>query len=142
MTWNTSDHGSARPPRSAPSAQSRRSPHSSQPIGARTPPHLRPRPGPRDPLLSLPSSSTTLCRFFAVDAGKVEQLGHHGTKIRLVVEHTGHTLNSEQMTPHFGKIHVGSQYFALLRTDGNALRQGDLVTIVVGKLALQHMKVL
>ena len=81
-------------------------------------------------------------RFIAVDEDKVEQLGHHGTKIRLVVEKTGRTLNSEQMTPHFGKVHVGSQYFALMRNDDNALRQDDLVTIVVGKLALQHMRVL
>ena len=73
-------------------------------------------------MLGLTASGGMLdLRFVAVDADKVEQLGHHGTKIRLVVERTGHTLNSEQMTPHFGKIHVGSQYFALLRNDGNAL---------------------
>jgi hypothetical protein len=81
-------------------------------------------------------------RFVAVDADKVEQLGHHGERIRLVIERTGRTLNSEQMTPHFGKVRVGSQYFALLRNDGNALHQDDLVTVVVGKLALQHMRVL
>ena len=104
---------------------------------------IQQRYGVRFTMLGLTASGGMLdLRFVAVDAGKVEQLGHHGTKIRLVVEHTGHTLNSEQMTPHFGKIHVGSQYFALLRNDGNALQQGDLVTIVVGKLALQHMKVL
>jgi hypothetical protein len=104
---------------------------------------IQQRYGVRFTMLGLTASGGMLdLRFVAVDAGKVEQLGHHGTKIRLVVEHTGHTLNSEQMTPHFGKIHVGSQYFALLRNDGNALQQGDLVTIVVGKLPLQHMKVL
>ncbi|HET6172791.1 MAG TPA: hypothetical protein VFD90_09300 [Gaiellales bacterium] len=99
--------------------------------------------GVRFTMIGLTASGGMLdLRFVAVDASKVEQLGHHGTKIRLVVEHTGHTLNSEQMTPHFGKIHVGSQYFALLRNDGNALRQGDLVTILVGNLALQHLRVL
>jgi hypothetical protein len=81
-------------------------------------------------------------RFIAVDADKVEQLGHHGTKLLLVSEGSGQTLDSEQMTPHFGKVHVGSQYFALMRNDGNTLHQGDLVTIKVGKLALQHMRVL
>ena len=101
------------------------------------------RYGVRFTMLGLTASGGMLdLRFVAVDAGKVEQLGHHGTKIRLVIEHTGRTLNSEQMTPHFGKIHAGSQYFALLRNDGNALHQGDLVTVVVGKLALQHMRVL
>ena len=104
---------------------------------------IQQRYGVRFTMLGLTASGGMLdLRFVAVDADKVEQLGHHGTKIRLVVEHTGHTLNSEQMTPHFGKIHVGSQYFALLRNDGNALRQGDLVTVVVGKLALKHMRVL
>jgi hypothetical protein len=81
-------------------------------------------------------------RFIAVDADKVEQLGHHGTKLLLVSERSGQTLDSEQMTPHFGKVHVGSQYFALMRNDDNTLHQGDLVTIKVGKLALQHMRVL
>jgi hypothetical protein len=81
-------------------------------------------------------------RFVAVDADKVEQLGHHGTRLKLIAERSGHTLDSEQMTPHFGKIHVGSQYFALLRNDDNTLRQGDLVTIEVGKLALEHLRVL
>jgi hypothetical protein len=104
---------------------------------------IQQRYGVRFTMLGLTASGGMLdLRFVAVDADKVEQLGHHGTKIRLVVEHTGHTLNSEQMTPHFGKVHVGSQYFALLRNDGNALRQGDLVTVVVGKLALEHMRVL
>jgi hypothetical protein len=104
---------------------------------------IQERYGVRFTMLGLTASGGMLdLRFVAVDADKVEQLGHHGTKIRLVVEHTRRTLNSEQMTPHFGKIHVGSQYFALLRNDGNALRQGDLVTIIVGKLALQHMRVL
>jgi hypothetical protein len=104
---------------------------------------IQQRYGVRFTMLGLTASGGMLdLRFVAVDADKVEQLGHHGTKIRLVVEHTGHTLNSEQMTPHFGKVHVGSQYFALLRNDGNALRQGDLVTVVVGKLALKHMRVL
>jgi hypothetical protein len=51
-------------------------------------------------------------------------------------------LDSEQMTPHFGKIHVGSQYFALMRNDGNTLQQGDFVTLKVGKLALEHLRVL
>src|SRR6476659_4489560 len=88
-------------------------------------------------MLGLTASGGMLdLRFVAVDAGKVEQLGHHGTKIRPVIEHTGRTLNAEQMPPHVGKIHVGSQYFALLRNVGNALHQGDLVTVVVGKLAL------
>jgi hypothetical protein len=104
---------------------------------------IQERYGVRFTMLGLTASGGMLdLRFVAVDPDKVEQLGHHGTKIRLVVEHTGHTLNSEQMTPHFGKIHAGSQYFALLRNDGNALRQGDLVTVVVGKLALQHLRVL
>ena len=104
---------------------------------------IQERYGVRFTMLGLTASGGMLdLRFIAVDADKVEQLGHHGTKIRLVVERTGHTLNSEQMTPHFGKVHVGSQYFALLRNDGNALQQGDLVTVVVGKLALQHLRVL
>jgi hypothetical protein len=104
---------------------------------------IQERYGVRFTMLGLTASGGMLdLRFVAVDADKVEQLGHHGTKIRLVVEHTGRTLNSEQMTPHFGKVHVGSQYFALLRNDGNALRQGDLVTVVVGKLALEHLRVL
>jgi hypothetical protein len=103
---------------------------------------IQQRYGVRFTMLGLTASGGMLdLRFVAVDADKVEQLGHHGTKIRLVVEHTGRTLNSEQMTPHFGKIHVGSQYFALLRNDGNALQQGDLVTVVVGKLALEHLRV-
>jgi hypothetical protein len=104
---------------------------------------IQERYGVRFTMIGLTASGGMLdLRFIAVDADKVEQLGHHGTKIRLVVEHTGRTLNSEQMTPHFGKVHVGSQYFALLRNDGNALRQGDLVTIEVGKLELQHLRVL
>ena len=104
---------------------------------------IQQRYGVRFTMIGLTASGGMLdLRFVAVDADKVEQLGHHGTKIRLIIEHTGRTLNSEQMTPHFGKIHVGSQYFALLRNDGNALQQGDLVTIVVGKLALQHLRVL
>jgi hypothetical protein len=81
-------------------------------------------------------------RFIAVDADKVEQLGHHGTRMKLVAESTGRVLDSEQMTPHFGKIHVGSQYFALMRNDGNTLQQGDFVTLKVGKLALEHLRVL
>jgi hypothetical protein len=81
-------------------------------------------------------------RFVAVDGDKVEQLGHHGTRMKLIAERTGRTLDSEQMTPHFGKIHVGSQYFALMRNDDNTLHQGDLVTIRVGTLALEHLRVL
>ncbi|MDX6618926.1 MAG: hypothetical protein QOK36_1312, partial [Gaiellales bacterium] len=104
---------------------------------------IQERYGVRFTMLGLTASGGMLdLRFVAVDADKVEQLGHHGTKIRLVVEHSGRTLDSEQMTPHFGKVHVGSQYFALLRNDGNALRQGDLATVVVGKLALEHLRVL
>jgi hypothetical protein len=104
---------------------------------------IQERYGVRFTMLGLTAGGGMLdLRFVAVDADKVEQLGHHGTKIRLVVERTGHTLNSEQMTPHFGKVHVGSQYFALLRNDGNALRQGDFVTVVVGTLALPHLRVL
>ena len=104
---------------------------------------IQQRYGVRFTMLGLTASGGMLdLRFVAVDADKVEQLGHHGTKIRLVAEHSGHLLDSEQMTPHFGKIHVGSQYFALMRNDGNTLRQGDLVTIQVGKLSLQHMRVL
>ena len=99
--------------------------------------------GVRFTMVGLTASGGMLdVRFIAVDADKVEQLGHHGTRMKLVAERTGKTLDSEQMTPHFGKIHVGSQYFALMRNDADALHQGDLVTIRVGKLALQHMRVL
>jgi hypothetical protein len=99
--------------------------------------------GVRFTMVGLTASGGLLdVRFIAVDADKVEQLGHHGTRMKLVAERSGKTLDSEQMTPHFGKIHVGSQYFALMRNDSDALHQGDLVTIKVGKLALQHMRVL
>jgi hypothetical protein len=99
--------------------------------------------GVRFTMVGLTASGGMLdVRFIAVDADKVEQLGHHGTKLLLVAEDSGKTLDSEQMTPHFGKVHVGSQYFALMRNDGNTLHQGDMVTIKVGKLALQHMRVL
>jgi hypothetical protein len=100
--------------------------------------------GVRFTMIGLTASGGMLdLRFIAVDADKVEQLGHHGgARITLVAEGSGRTLNSEQMTPHFGKIHVGSQYFALLRNDGNTLHQGDLVTIRLGKLALEHLRVL
>ena len=99
--------------------------------------------GVRFTMVGLTASGGMLdVRFIAVDAGKVEQLGHHGTRMKLVAERSGRTLDSEQMTPHFGKIHEGSQYFALMRNDGDTLHQGDLVTIKVGKLSLQHMRVL
>jgi hypothetical protein len=99
--------------------------------------------GVRFTMVGLTASGGMLdVRFIAVDADKVEQLGHHGTRMKLVDEGTGRVLDSEQMTPHFGKIHVGSQYFALMRNDGNTLKQGDFVTIRVGKLALEHLRVL
>jgi hypothetical protein len=104
---------------------------------------IQDRYGVRFTMVGLTASGGMLdVRFIAVDADKVEQLGHHGTKMKLVAERSGHLLDSEQMTPHFGRIHVGSQYFALMRNDGNTLHQGDLVTIQVGKLSLQHMRVL
>lgn len=104
---------------------------------------IQERYGVRFTMVGLTASGGMLdVRFIAVDADKVEQLGHHGTRMKLVAERSGKTLDSEQMTPHFGKIHVGSQYFALMRNDADALHQGDLVTIKVGKLALQHMRVL
>jgi hypothetical protein len=104
---------------------------------------IQERYGVRFTMVGLTASGGMLdVRFIAVDADKVEQLGHHGTRMKLVAERSGKTLDSEQMTPHFGKVHVGSQYFALMRNDADALHQGDLVTIKVGKLALQHMRVL
>jgi hypothetical protein len=104
---------------------------------------IQERYGVRFTMVGLTASGGMLdVRFIAVDAGKVEQLGHHGTRMKLVAERSGRTLDSEQMTPHFGKIHEGSQYFALMRNDGDTLHQGDLVTIKVGKLSLQHMRVL
>jgi hypothetical protein len=104
---------------------------------------IQQRYGVRFTMVGLTASGGMLdVRFIAIDANKVEQLGHHGTKMMLVAERSGRTLDSEQMTPHFGKIHVGSQYFALMRNDGDTLHQGDFVTIKVGKLALQHMRVL
>ena len=124
----------------------RQLPRPRPPWRGRAPPSIaaiQERYGVRFTMVGLTASGGMLdVRFIAVDADKVEQLGHHGTKMKLVAEHSGHMLDSEQMTPHFGKIHVGSQYFALMRNDGNTLRQGDLVTIQVGKLSLQHMRVL
>jgi hypothetical protein len=99
--------------------------------------------GVRFTMIGLTASGGMLdVRFIAVDADKVEQLAHHGTRMMLVAERTGRVLDSEQMTPHFGKVHVGSQYFALMRNDDDTLHQGDLVTIKVGKFALQHLRVL
>jgi hypothetical protein len=81
-------------------------------------------------------------RFVVLDPEKAHQLGHGGVKMSLIVEDGNRLLDSEAMAPHGGGLRAGSTYFALFRNDGGLLRSGSQVTVVVGRLRLQHLTVL
>jgi hypothetical protein len=82
-------------------------------------------------------------RFVAIDPDIAEQLSH-GSKVhmQLVVEDGDRLLDSEAMAPHGGALHAGSTYFTLFRNDGGLLRHGSRVTLLIGKLRLEHLVVL
>ncbi|MCV2396540.1 hypothetical protein OEB99_19695 [Actinotalea sp. M2MS4P-6] len=80
-------------------------------------------------------------RYQVVDPDKADQMIHETDLLPvLVVEETGETL--VVATPHHHTdLQLGGTYYFLLANAHNVLRDGSLVTLVMGDARLEHLRV-
>ena len=82
-------------------------------------------------------------RYQVVDPDKADAVIHDiNTYPKLVVEDTGATLALRSLPhSHNRTLELGGNYFFLMPNAENAIHAGDLVTIVVGDVRLEHVPV-
>jgi hypothetical protein len=81
-------------------------------------------------------------RYRVLDADKAVVFGHYTeTTPYLIVEDTGEVVDSTIMSFHNHRIEPSRIYYALFRNRSNAIQPGDMVTIAVGDLTLEHVPV-
>ena len=79
-------------------------------------------------------------RYQVVDPDKADRMIHDTTLLPiLVVEETGETLVIRAPHHHKTELELGGTYFFLLANAHNALRDGSLVTLVMGDARLEHL---
>jgi hypothetical protein len=81
-------------------------------------------------------------RYRVVDAGKAANFGHYTETSPFVInETTGEKLDVTKMGLHNHRVEQGRQYYILYRNTGNTVSPGDLITIQIGDLTLEHIPV-
>ncbi|MFN8193824.1 MAG: hypothetical protein U0R80_06010 [Nocardioidaceae bacterium] len=81
-------------------------------------------------------------RYQVVDPDKAAPLIHDPEAApTLVVEESGETLRmASPPHRHGGELKLGGTYFFLMANAHNALSEGDLVTLVIGDVRLEHIE--
>jgi hypothetical protein len=82
-------------------------------------------------------------RYQVVDPDKAEPVIHDlDTYPKLVVEDSGATLALRALPhSHNRQLDLGERYFFLLPNAADAVHEGDLVTIVIGDVRIEHVPV-
>ncbi len=81
-------------------------------------------------------------RYQVVDPDKADPLRHDLKLLpALVVEHSGATLVLSSLPHSHGRgTRLGGTYFLLFPNARNAIHRGDLVTLVIGDVRLEHLE--
>jgi len=78
-------------------------------------------------------------RFRIIDPAKAANFGHYTeTSPRLISEDTGLPVDTTIMGLHHHEMEVGRVYYVLYRNTANAIRSGDLVSIVIDNMKIEH----
>lgn len=78
-------------------------------------------------------------RFRIIDPAKAANFGHYTeTSPRLIAEDSGLTVDTTIMGLHHHEMEVGRVYYVLYRNTANAIRPGDLVTIAIDDMKIEH----
>ena len=81
-------------------------------------------------------------RYRVTDAGKAKNFGHYTETSPLIInEKTGNMIETTKMGLHNHRVEPGRIYYVMYRNTGEILQSGDLVTIQVGDLKLEHVQV-
>jgi hypothetical protein len=79
-------------------------------------------------------------RYRVIEQDKARNFGHYTeTSPMLIVESTGAVVDVTQMGRHNHRMEPGRIYYILFRNMGDAVHRGDLVTIDVGGVKLEHV---
>ncbi|MHB0877304.1 MAG: hypothetical protein ACYC5O_14805 [Anaerolineae bacterium] len=79
-------------------------------------------------------------RYRVIDQDKAKNFGHYTeTSPMLIVESTGVVVDVTQMGRHNHRMEPGRIYYILFRNMSDAIHPGDLVTIDVGGVRLEHI---
>lgn len=79
-------------------------------------------------------------RYRVIDAGKAKNFGHYTETSPLIInETTGKQLEVTKMGLHNHRVEPGRIYYVMYRNTGDTLHSGDLVTIQIGDLKLEHV---
>ena len=79
-------------------------------------------------------------RYQVVDPDKADQMIHDPDLLpTIVVEGTGATLVVSTPHHHATQLQLGGTYFFLLANAHNAIRQGSLLTLVIGDDRVEHI---
>lgn len=78
-------------------------------------------------------------RFRIIDPAKAANFGHYTeTSPRLIAEDSGLTIDTTVMGLHHHEMEVGRVYYVLYRNTANAIKPGDLVTIAIDDMKIEH----
>jgi len=78
-------------------------------------------------------------RFRIIDPAKAANFGHYTeTSPRLIAEDTGLSIDTTVMGLHHHDMEVGRVYYILYRNTANAIKPGDLVTIAIDDMQIEH----
>ena len=81
-------------------------------------------------------------RYRVLDAGKAKNFGHYTETSPLIIsEDAGEKVEVTIMGLHNHRVETGRVYYILYRNTANALEPGDLATIQLGDLLLEHVPV-
>ncbi len=80
-------------------------------------------------------------RYQVVDPDKASPIIHDAAlSPALVVEDSGATLRMASPPHHHTDLRLGGTYFFLMANANNAIHSGDLVTLVIGDVRLEHIR--
>ncbi len=80
-------------------------------------------------------------RYQVVDPDKASPIIHDPSLApALVVEDGGVTLRMAAPPHHHSDLRLGGTYFFLMANANNAIHSGDLVTLVIGDVRLEHIR--
>jgi hypothetical protein len=78
-------------------------------------------------------------RFRIIDPAKAANFGHYTeTSPRLIAEDTGLAVDTTIMGLHHHEMEVGRVYYILYRNTANAIKPGELVTIAIDDMQIEH----
>jgi hypothetical protein len=81
-------------------------------------------------------------RFQAVDPEKALVVHDADQPIRIVDEATGQVISTPFHHHNGGRLVQGITYYELFNNSGGAIRRGGLVSVVIGGVGLEHVRVL